>query len=226
MQERSNSFSVPISSGKLIFGINSFLRYLYRVTSYRSIEEYFGASLVYSRRVPETVVAARLKGTLSATMQHPVLSSMAPLVSRYAKRTLRNVRKPVAYLVEPLGEGKRVRKKKKKRGGEIGGRGMARAKLSGKEVAPITQLQLRFRFCSWLPSGLLLGSQPILTRSYRTMQSGRCHPKTNDSVPISPGGLHSSPTRQPSPFSSRFARLVSPPKRIPPRSKLYFIATQ
>lgn len=103
-------------------------------------------------------------------------------------------------------EGKKKKKKRKGRRGEIGGRGMARANLSGKEVAPIAQLQLRFRFCSWLPSGLLLGSQPILTRSYRTMQSARCHPKTNDSVPISPGGLRSSPTSDNLTFSSSFAR--------------------
>lgn len=161
----------------------------------------------------ERLRVIRLKGPVpgdNAPYFRPV--GRVPLVSRYAETYVtqewRQRTKPVAYL-EPLGEGKRVKK------GEIGGRGMARAKLSRKEVAPIAQLQLRFRFCSWLPSGLLLGSQPILTRSYRTMQSARCHPKTNDSVPISPGGLHSSPTRQPDFFFLLCTRLIF--QRNPPR---------
>lgn len=95
-------------------------------------------------------------------MQHPVLSSMAPLVSRYAKRTLRNVRKPVAYLVEPLGEGKRVRKKKKKEGGgdRRQGDGTRQAKREGggpdhTAAAALSVLLLAAkRPFAWLPADL------------------------------------------------------------------------
>lgn len=120
-----------------------------------------------------------------------MLYEQPPYFSRQVHvENVRYARDPVTYPRPLPGTFQKEEKEKKKR--RIDGMGMARANVNGKGVAASISCSCALSVPLLLAAkagSLLLGSWPILTRSYRTARPTRCHPKTNNNARVSlPGG--------------------------------------